>query len=147
MQLYLIHRIQGLQSEGCGTGTFFTLPGAKKSMMRKILLTVFLFSPLTAFSTELALQYYLPSVLGVTSGKAQPISHPDEEFETDRRFLIPMELLVPLRNKERFSLSWNNIVSFFVKDDSFASLNISTGIALFFSENRLPMTGHFLVLR
>jgi len=115
--------------------------------MKLYMFAIFLFFPLFVCSTEIAIQYYPPSLLGITSGSTEMVSS-FKNRESQTRFLIPFEIAAPLLyglHGDKFSLSGNAILSTFIEDKKFSSLNLSIGSGFFYDIFQVgpPMKGLF----
>jgi hypothetical protein len=108
-----------------------------------IFITVF---PVFSHSMDYSVQYYLPTLLTISSGGGAVITR-FKNSDSESRFLIPVELKISALQFEYFTLSGNTMVSYFIEENEFSSLNMSLGISLFYDRNKpIRMTGWFLSL-
>ena len=102
------------------------------------------FFPMLGHSMDFSIQYYLPTLFGISSGSSATVSR-FENINSDSRFLIPVETKFSTLDFYDFTLSGNAITSFYIEDNSFSSFNISIGATLFYNEgNTAKMSGWFL---
>jgi hypothetical protein len=111
-------------------------------MKRKFFMFLYFFVTVTVYSLDMSFEYYLPSVLGMASGETKMFSS-FENNEIGSRFIIPLENKICVLNyKDEFSISVNSILSLYIEDNSFNSINYSAGISLFGNQfQTLSMTG------
>ncbi|MDR3122740.1 MAG: hypothetical protein LBU16_03050 [Treponema sp.] len=111
-----------------------------------ILVSILVLLPVSGQALDFALQYYAPALLGIVSGEV-PLLALFEDHESDSHFLIPLETKVLALRFDAFALSGNAIVSLYLEDGSFSSLNVSVGASLYLNRRRSsPMKGWYLSL-
>ena len=95
---------------------------------------------------DVSFQYYLPAFFGIASGEAATVSR-FENYESNSRYLIPVENKISILYYEAFSMSLNSIFSIYIEDKLFSSINYSAGISAFLHGcQTLAMTGWFISL-
>jgi hypothetical protein len=107
---------------------------------------LWIFLPAFAYAHDFAGQYYTPTIFGIVSGPAAPLPW-FEEYSADSRFLLPIETKFLALRFGAFALSLNAIVSVYVEDRAFISLNLSTGASLYLNRRETsPMGGWYVTL-
>jgi hypothetical protein len=102
--------------------------------------------PVYGQSLDFAFQYYVPTIVGIVSGDATPLAR-FEDHESDTRFLLPLETKVLALRFGAFALSGNAIISPYLEDGAFSSLNVSVGASLYLNRRHSsPMRGWYLSL-
>lgn len=116
-------------------------------MKGKLIFVIILtFLPVYGQSLDFAFQYYAPTLFGISSGKAAPLAR-FEDHESDYRFLIPLETKVLALRFGAFALSGNVVISPYLENSAFSSLNISLGGSLYLNRRiSSPMRGWHLSL-
>jgi len=113
-------------------------------MKLRVFLFLFVFLPGVAFPMDISVQYYIPSLLGVSSGRTAAVSR-FEGVYSDYRSLHPVEVRFSILRYYDISMSGNAIASIYVEDGRFSSLNLSTGASIFYRYDKTAsMTGLFL---
>jgi len=116
-------------------------------MKCKFLIFFYFFVSISVYSLDMSFQFYLPSNFGIASGETATFSS-FEKHDTDSRCLIPIENKICIFNyNDGYSISVNSILSLYLEDKSFNSINYSAGISLFGNQfQSLSMTGVFFSL-
>jgi hypothetical protein len=116
-------------------------------MKRKwIFIIILALLPVYGQSFDFALQYYAPTLFGIASGGAAPLAR-FEDHESDSRFLIPVEAKMLALRFGAFALSGNVIISPYIENSSFSSLNVSVGTSLYLNRRQSsPLKGWHLSL-
>jgi len=113
---------------------------------RLALILLFVSFPMAAYTFDFSVQYYVPTLFGISSGPAATITR-FQNNDSESRFLIPFEVKVAALSFHDFTLSGNAITSFFIEDDIFSSFNLSVGASLFYNRgNAAKMSGLFISL-
>ena len=87
--------------------------------------------PKAGHAVNAVIQYYVPTIFGIVSGPGGALSA-FEDHDSDRRCLIPIEIKIPMLRLGNTLLSWNTIITPFLEDGSFSSLNLSLGLTFFY---------------
>jgi hypothetical protein len=118
----------------------------RRRTFRVGLLIVFMFFPLQLTNgLDWVLQGYLPSLFSFVSGKGA-VFHQFSEVVEDR-FILPFEAKFLVRKLGAFAFSANGIISFYIEDSAFGSLNLSTGLGISRAkEEKSPLQGFYFSL-
>jgi hypothetical protein len=116
-------------------------------MKCKIFIIFYFFASVSAYSLDMSFDFYLPSLSGITSGDVETFSS-FENNASDSRYLMPIENKICIFNyNDEYSISVNSILSLYIEDKSFNSINGSAGISFFSNQfQSLSMTGVFFSL-
>jgi hypothetical protein len=97
--------------------------------------------PRFAHTLDFVIQYYAPTLLGVASGPAAPLSR-FEGHDADSRFLFPVETKFLTLRFGAFALSANAIVTTYNEDRAFSSPNLFVGASFYLNRREpSPMRG------
>jgi hypothetical protein len=110
------------------------------------LVIILTFLPVSGQPQDFVLQFYAPSLVGIAAGN-EPLLARFEDHESENRYLMPFETKVLALRFGALALSGNAIVSPYIEDGSFSSLNVSVGASLWQNRRRSsPMKGWYLSL-
>jgi hypothetical protein len=96
--------------------------------MKYLCIALFALAATTLYGLDEAIvQYYMPSLLGITSGEGAVFHQLKPQVKS--RFLIPIETKVPLSSLfDRLGLSGLGMLSTYLEDGKIGSFNISLGV-------------------